>query len=286
MPLSTDLDLLPTAELVAMLAEDHRRAVEAVCQVAGDIARAADAAAPLLEANGRLIYCGAGTSGRLGQLDAVELLPTFSWAPTRALGLMAGGPVAFLGAVENAEDDAEAGARDLHALGVGANDVVICIAASGRTPFTLGALLAARAAGALTLGLANVPNTPILNEAHHAIVLDTGSEVLLGSTRLKAGTAQKVALNTFSTALMVRLHKVYGNLMVDVQPTNAKLRERATALVTQVTGCAPDSARNALQACGWRVKHAILVQRLGVDVAAAEQRLAQSGGSLRRALSA
>ncbi|MFN0184610.1 MAG: N-acetylmuramic acid 6-phosphate etherase [Aquabacterium sp.] len=223
------LDRYDSLTLVRALADDQQQAVDAVRAAAGALAAAVDAALPRLQAGGRLLYAGAGTSGRLGLLDSVELHPTFSWPPHRARALLAGGPDAVFQAVEGAEDDAGRGAADLQALQPTAQDVLIAIAASGRTPYALGALAAARTAGALTIGIANNPGTPLLVQADHAVCLDTGPELVSGSTRLKAGTAQKIALNTLSTALMVRLHKVYGNLMVDLRATNAKLRAAGCA---------------------------------------------------------
>jgi len=194
------------------------------------IERAVDAALPRLQRTGRLIYVGAGTSGRLGLLDSVELAPTFSWPPHRACAVVAGGAQAVLQAAEGAEDDHAQGAAQLRALDPTGDDVVLLISASGSTPFVRGALEAARATGCLTIGMVNNLGTPIAAASEIAIVLDTGAEVVSGSTRLKAGTAQKIALNTFSSALMVRLHKVYGNLMVDLRATNTKLQQRALRL--------------------------------------------------------
>ena len=216
----TDLDRYATPDLVAAFVEDQMLAVRAVRAAGPDLARAVDTALPRMLAGGRLIYAGAGTSGRLGVLDSVELYPTFSWPHERAIGLLAGGDTAMFKAVEGAEDDADQGARDVQSIQVGHNDVVLLIAASGSTPYVLGALNAARSAGALTVGFANNPNAPVTQKSDIGITLDTGSEVISGSTRLKAGTSQKIALNTFSSALMVRLNKVYGNLMVDLKATN------------------------------------------------------------------
>jgi len=281
-----NLDSYAALDLVTALAVDHRAAVEAVMAATPALAQAVEAAAPRLAAGGRLVYAGAGTSGRLAVLDAVELVPTFSWPRERALCLIAGGPSAVLQAVENAEDEAEAGARDMGTVPVGCEDVAILVAASGRTPYTLGALAKAREAGALTVAIANNAEAPLLLDADIAISLPTGPEVVAGSTRLKAGTAQKIALNTLSTALMVRLHKTHGHLMVDVKATNAKLRERAVGLVTTLARCDADTARATLQACGWRVKAAVLALHHGLDANAAAARLAACEGWLRRALEA
>jgi N-acetylmuramic acid 6-phosphate etherase len=233
---------------------------------------------------GRLIYVGAGTSGRLGQLDASELPPTFSWPRERALACIAGGQEALWQAVEGAEDDFEAGRRDVLALQPTQSDVMVGIAASGTTPYPLGAFAAAREVEALTIGIANNPDTPMVVQCEVGIVLDTGPEVISGSTRLKAGTAQKIALNAFSSTLMVCLGKVYGNLMVDVQATNAKLLARAVRLTMAATGVSEDKARAALEACGYSVKTAIVMLKKGLDAEAAQALLSRVDGNVRRAL--
>ncbi len=278
------LDRYDSAELVAAIAGDQARAVQAVLEAGPMLARAVEAALPRLRAGGRLLYAGAGTSGRLGVLDSVELLPTFSWPSERARALMAGGPSAMYLAVEGAEDDREQGVRDLLALAPQPHDVVIGLAASGTTPYVLGALQAAREAGALTIGIANNAHTPVLAAAECPVLLDTGAEVVSGSTRLKAGTAQKIALNTLSTALMVRLHKVYGNLMVDLRATNAKLRARALRLTRLASGADEAAARAALQACEGHVKTAIVMLRAGLDAQQARERLEAAQGSVEQAL--
>ncbi|BDU72853.1 N-acetylmuramic acid 6-phosphate etherase [Mesoterricola silvestris] len=278
------LDEYGTLDLVGAFIDDQAAAALAVRAAAGELARAVDAAAGRLEQGGRIIYVGAGTSGRLGLLDSVELHPTFSWPPERALALLAGGPTAVHLAVEGAEDDRDRGAQDLAALGPGPSDVVVVLAASGATPFALGALEAARSAGALTIGIANNPDSPLAAGAEVGITLDTGPEVISGSTRLKAGTAQKIALNTFSSAVMVRLNKVYGNLMVDVRATNAKLVRRAIRLVGAATGAGEDRAREAFEACGGQVKTAIVALGLGLGPDQARERLAAVKGSVRAAL--
>ena len=285
-PSHEDLDAYGSVALVHAFVDDQGAAVAAVRAAAPALAAAIDAALPRLRAGGRLVHVGAGTSGRLGVLDGVELLPTFSWPTYRSVGLLAGGPRAMFVSVEGAEDDAAQGAADIRAAEVAANDVVVLIAASGTTPFTLGAARAAAAAGALTVGIANNPGTPLLQAARHPVLLDTGPEVISGSTRLKAGTAQKIALNTLSSALMVRLHKVYGNLMVDVQATNAKLRQRALMLTQRATGAAIDEAGAALAACGGQVKPAIVMLKAGCDAERARALLAANHGSIRLALAA
>jgi N-acetylmuramic acid 6-phosphate etherase len=278
------LDSCATPVLVQAFVADQALAATAVQAAAADLARAVDAAVPRLRAGGRIITVGAGTSGRLGVLDSVELHPTFNWPPERAPALLAGGPGAMFQAVEGAEDDREQGAADLAALQPTPQDVVLLLAASGGTPYALGAAAAARAAGALTIGLANNPGAPLPAACDIGIVLDTGPEVISGSTRLKAGTAQKIALNTFSSSVMVRLHKTYGHLMVDLRASNAKLRQRALRLTQRATGADEATAAAALAACDQHVKTAIVMLRAGLDVAAARARLAAAEGSVRLAL--
>jgi N-acetylmuramic acid 6-phosphate etherase len=279
-----DLDLYDDESLVKAFADDQLDAVRAVQAATPALARAVAEAVPRLRAGGRLVSVGAGTSGRLGMLDGIELLPTFSWPAERVIGLMAGGRDAMFQAVEGAEDSAALGAADMAQACVGPQDVVLLIAASGTTPYVLGALEAATAAGALTIGLANNPQTPLLARAAIGIVLDTGSEVISGSTRLKAGTAQKIALNAFSSAVMVRLHKVYGNLMVDVKATNAKLQRRTVALTVRATGCDEATAAAMLARCAQHVKLAIVALRAGLEPAAAQALLDAAHGSVRAAL--
>lgn len=278
------LDQYPTTELVNALVDDQLNAVNAVRAAAPRLAAAVTAAVPRMEAGGRLIYVGAGTSGRLGLLDSVELYPTFSWPHGRAVALLAGGSDAMFVAVEGAEDDIVQGAADLHSVEVMANDVVLLIAASGATPYVLGALRAARAAGALTIGFANNTDAPIALEAEIGITLDTGAEIISGSTRLKAGTSQKIALNSFSSALMVRLNKVYGNLMVDLKATNAKLVRRAIRLTSFATGASEDAARAVLEGCDFHVKTAIVALSKQTGVEEARVALEAARGSVRQAL--
>jgi N-acetylmuramic acid 6-phosphate etherase len=280
------LDQYPTAELVNVLVDDQFNAVNAVRAAAPRIAVAVAAALPRLEAGGRLVYVGAGTSGRLGVLDSVELYPTFSWPHGRAVALLAGGSDAMFVAVEGAEDDVDQGAADLASIKVTPDDVVLLIAASGATPYVLGALRTARASGALTIGFANNVDAPIANEAEIGITLDTGAEVISGSTRLKAGTSQKIALNTFSSALMVRLNKVYGNLMVDLKATNAKLVRRAIRLTAFATGVDDEAARAVLEQCDFHVKTAIVALSKQTGVEQARALLEAARGSVRQALAA
>jgi N-acetylmuramic acid 6-phosphate etherase len=280
------LDQYPTTELVNVLVDDQINAVNAVRAAAPRIAAAVTAALPRMEAGGRLVYVGAGTSGRLGVLDSVELYPTFSWPHGRAVALLAGGTDAMFVAVEGAEDDVEQGAADIRSVDVGPDDVVLLIAASGATPYVLGALRAAREVGALTIGFANNTEAPVAKEAEIGVTLDTGSEVISGSTRLKAGTSQKIALNTFSSALMVRLNKVYGNLMVDLKATNAKLVRRAIRLTTFATGADEAAARAVLEECGFHVKVAIVALSRNTSVEQARALLDSARGSVRQALGA
>jgi N-acetylmuramic acid 6-phosphate etherase len=279
-----DLDQYAVPDLVDAFVDDQIHALNAVKAARHRIAAAVQAAVPRIAAGGRLVYVGAGTSGRLGVLDSVELYPTFSWPKNRAIGLLAGGQQAMFEAVEGAEDSLEQGRIDLESAKVDAHDVVILLAASGATPYVLGALEAARAAGALTIGIANNPAAPVTLGADVAITLNTGSEIISGSTRLKAGTSQKIALNTLSSAIMVRLNKVYRNLMVDLQPTNAKLLRRAVSLTMRATGASEDAAREALSACNFQVKVAIVSILRQIDVAQAQAKLDAAQGSVRAAL--
>lgn len=278
------LDQYATDQLVNAFVDDQFNAVQAVRAAGSQLAKAVDAAVPRIVGGGRLIYVGAGTSGRLGLLDSVELYPTFSWPRERAVALLAGGAQAIYQAIEGAEDNFEQGAADLGATGVAACDVVLLVAASGSTPYALGALAAARAAGALTIGIVNNPLAPLAQQAEIGITLDTGSEVISGSTRLKAGTAQKIALNTFSSSVMVRLNKVHGNLMVDLKPTNAKLVRRAIALTVLATGASEEAARATLQECEFQVKVAIVALKRTMTASAARQLLDHAKGSVRLAL--
>ena len=278
------LDRYDTGALIDTFIADQALAALAVRAAGAALAQAVDAAVPRLRAGGRIVTVGAGTSGRLGVLDSVELHPTFSWPRDRAPALLAGGEGAMFAAVEGAEDSREQGAADLRALQPTAHDVVLLLAASGGTPYTLGAAFAARAAGALTVAVVNNPGSPLAAACEIAVLLDTGPEVISGSTRLKAGTAQKIALNTFSSSVMVRLHKVYGNLMVDVRASNAKLVRRALQLTVLATGASEEAARAALAESSARVKVAIVMLKAGVSAAEAEQRLDAADGSVDGAL--
>lgn len=278
-----DLDRLSAIEQLGLLHESQAEAIAAVQPALPAIAAAVEVAARRLRRGGRLVYCGAGTSARIGVQDGAELLPTFSWPADKVAFVVAGGEKALLRAVENAEDSAEDGAEQIAKLGLGPDDVVLGIAASGNTPFTVAAVQTARRLGALTIGVANNAGSRLLAESEHPILVDTGPEAVAGSTRLKAGTAQKIVLNLFSTAVMIQLGRVYAGLMVEMQPTNAKLRQRAEQMVVKLTGCDAAIAAHALARSGGKVKLAALVVA-GVDVADAMTLLERSGGSLRAAL--
>lgn len=272
------------ARLVDGMCASQARAIAAIEDAAGAIAAAmADMTARLAD-GGRLIFAGAGTSGRIAAQDAAELPPTFNWPRDRAVVLIAGGPEALIAPVERAEDDADAARADVADQSPGPSDVFIGVAASGTTPYTRAACAAARAAGALTIGICNVPGAPLAAEVDHAIVLDTGAEFVHGSTRLAAGTAQKIALNMLSTGAMIRLGRVYGGHMIDMPPTNAKLTVRARRIVAEIGGIDEARAGRVLDAAGGVVKTAIAMARLGVDRAEAEARLTAAGGVLARVL--
>ncbi len=277
------LDEWPSGVALDALLEAQLSAVAAVRPALPAIAAAAEAAAARLRGTGRLIYCGAGTSGRIGVQDGAELPPTFDWPPHRLGLLIAGGTPALTSAVENAEDRTDLAAADMEAQHVTASDVVIGLAASGATPYVLACLAYARQAGALTIGLANSPAAPLLTAADHPILVETGAEPISGSTRLKAGTSQKVVLNLLSTLIMLRLGRVWRGQMIDMVAANEKLRRRAVRMVRSLTDCSDDAARDALARAGGRTKLAILLLHgLAPDEAAA--RLAASGGHLGPAL--
>ncbi len=274
-------------ETLGLLREIHAadlEAVRAVGNVLSDVARAAEAIAGRLGAGGRWINVGAGTSGRLGVLDASELPPTFGVPPALVTGRIAGGRAALVDAVEGAEDDEAAGAAEVRAEGVGANDVVLGIAASGGTPWVAGALAAAKEAGALAVALVCAPGSRIAALADLAIVVDTGPEVLRGSTRMKAGTAQKLVLNMLSTAVFARRGLVWRGEMVAMRPTNAKLRQRAVDILGRTLGGPPDAARRLLEEAGWELPAALVAARWRVSPARASEWIAACRGSVARAL--
>jgi N-acetylmuramic acid 6-phosphate etherase len=281
-PRTADLDRLDTLGILERLNDEDQRVAPAVREALPALARAVDLAAARWRLGGRVVLFGAGTSGRLAVLDAAELGPTFGASPDRYLARIAGGAGTLLMAVEGAEDDRLAG--ELAAGDLTPADVAFGLAASGRTPWVLGAVAAARRRGAATIGLACAPQPELAAHVDVLIVVDTGPEVVAGSTRLKAGTAQKLVLNAFSTALMVRLGKVYSNLMVDVRASNAKLRRRAARLVEQVAGVDAAAAERALADAGWEVKTAIAALRLRVPAGEARARLAEAKGLLGRVL--
>ncbi|HEU4507929.1 MAG TPA: N-acetylmuramic acid 6-phosphate etherase [Pyrinomonadaceae bacterium] len=256
-PRSQNLSSLPAAEIVALMNEEDALVAGAVKLVLGEVARAVDETAARLERGGRLFYTGTGTSGRLGVLDASECPPTFGVSPELVQGVIAGGYDACHRAVEASEDDADAGANDLKQRGFNAGDVLVGIAASGRTPYTVGAIKYARSIGAFTVALTCVPGSPITEAAELSIVPVVGPEVLTGSSRLKAGTAQKMVLNMISTATMVRLGYVSGNRMSNLQARNVKLRDRAVRIIMAETGLDHDAAAAALDAAGNNLREAI-----------------------------
>jgi N-acetylmuramic acid 6-phosphate etherase len=283
-PATRDLDRLAVLEQARLMNAEDRRVADAVEAALPAVAEAVTRIADALERGGRLVYVGAGTSGRLAALDAAECPPTFGVDPHTVQAVLAGGPRAMAEAVEGAEDDTTAGAREMDARGVGPADAVVGVAASGETPFTVAAVRRARERGAWTAGITCNPGTPLEAACDLAIVAVVGPEVVAGSTRLKAGTAQKLILNMLSTLAMVRLGKVYGNLMVDLRATNAKLRRRAVRIVAAAAAAPERDADAALARAGGRVPVAIVMLRLGLEAAAAAERLAQAGGSVRRAL--
>lgn len=285
-PRTLNLDELSVDDLLATMNAEDARVPAAVAAALPAIGRTVRAASAALRAGGRLIYFGAGTSGRLGVLDAAECPPTFSASPDQVIGLLAGGNDAMFRAAEGAEDSAELGAADLAAIGLTDADVAVGIAASGRTPYVIGGLDYARGVGAVAVSIACNPNAAVSVHADIAIEVDNGPEVLTGSTRLKAGTSQKLILNMISTATMVQLGKTYGNLMVDVAPTNVKLVDRAVRIVREATGCDEADARRALDESGNHAKTAIVMVLCGIDAAEARRRLDAADGFVRAALAA
>ena len=279
-----DIDKLPVLEALTLINREDAKVAPAVQAALPDIARAVELIVAALQAGGGLVYVGAGTSGRLGMLDAAECLPTFSAAPRLVQGVIAGGAEAMLRSIEGAEDDPAAAADDMRARGVSSADVVCGIAASGRTPYVIGALEFARSIGARSIAIACNHNTPVAALADIAINVDVGPEVIAGSTRLKAGSAQKMILNMLSTASMIGLGKVYANLMVDVKVTNAKLLTRATGLVMRLTGLDEAAARRLLRSANNEVKTAVTMQRRDLDYNEALKLLKEAKGSLRQAI--
>jgi N-acetylmuramic acid 6-phosphate etherase len=282
-PRYSGIDVWDPADVLDAMIEGQFAAVAAVRAVRPALERAALAMETRLAQRGRLIYSGAGTSGRLAVQDGAELMPTFSWPPERLLLLIAGGNTAMVRAVEGAEDEIEQAVVLVNHHGVGSTDVLIAVAASGSTPFTLACLRESKRLGALTVGIANNPGTPLLEEAEHPILLQTGPEPIAGSTRMNAGTAQRIALNLLSTLLMIRLGRVYKGLMVDVQASNAKLASRREAILASITGRSRDDVRAALERTNGSVKLAALLLE-GCDLDRARAALDSVGGRLRAAI--
>jgi N-acetylmuramic acid 6-phosphate etherase len=282
-PRYLDIDLWEPADILDAMIEGQMSAVAAVRGALAAIENAARAVEARLRDGGRLIYVGAGTSGRLAAQDGAELIPTFDWPADRLLLVMAGGNEALLRSVEGAEDDAGHAARVMQQHRITPADVIIAVAASGTTPFTLTCLREAKRSGALTVGIANNRDTPILKEADYAIALDTGPEPISGSTRMKAGTAQRVTLNLLSSLVMIRLGRVHEGLMVDVQAVNAKLVRRSEQILRQLTGCGSEEAANALSRANGSVKLAVLLLH-GCGLEDAVRELERAGGHLRIAL--
>ncbi|MET9571952.1 N-acetylmuramic acid 6-phosphate etherase [Streptomyces virginiae] len=283
-PELAEIDRLSTLDIARTMNAEDATVPAAVAAELPRIAAAIDAIAERMARGGRLVYAGAGTAGRMGVLDASECPPTFNTDPADVVGLIAGGPSAMVKAVEGAEDSPQLAAEDLAALRIGPDDTVIGISASGRTPYAIGAVESARGRGALTVGLSCNAGSALAAAADHGIEVVVGPELLTGSTRLKAGTAQKLVLNLISTITMIRLGKTYGNLMVDMRSSNEKLRARARRIVALATGAPDEEIEAALTATGGEVKNAILVVLGEVDGPAAAELLAASRGHLRAAL--
>ena len=281
---SEHIDTLSTLEMLKVINNEDKKVPFAVEATLPHIARLVDKVVTAFSQGGRLIYCGAGTSGRLGILDASECPPTYGTPHDMVIGLIAGGHKAILQAVENAEDNVQLGAEDLRQLNFNAKDVLVGIAASGRTPYVIGALEYARSLCAVTVAISCNPDSPIAQRADIAITPIVGPEVVTGSSRMKAGTAQKLILNMITTGAMIKMGKVFGNLMVDVEATNAKLIERQIRIVMQATECERATAEQALAQCQRHCKTAILMILAGVDAQQATQLLAQNKGFIRQAL--
>lgn len=283
-PASEGIDALPTAEILRVINNEDRKVAEAVARELDSIERAADAIVGAFERGGHLVYIGAGTSGRLGVLDAAECPPTFNVPPEMVRGIIAGGKGALARATETTEDDPAIGSRDLERSGFSAKDVLVGIAASGRTPYVLGAVAKANRMGALTIGISCTPDSELKRAVKLPITLLVGPEIVAGSTRMKAGTATKMVLNMLTTASFIRMGYVFSNLMVNVQPKNSKLTDRARRIIERAAGVTYERAGELLVAAGNRVGAAIVMGRAGVDREEAERRLAAAGGRIREAL--
>ena len=283
-PNTMNIDALPTLDMIRLINQEDHNVAKAVGLVAEQIAQAVDVIADRLSKGGRLIYCGAGTSGRLGILDAVECPPTYSTEPEMVQGLIAGGYPAIFKAVEGAEDSKELGVEDMKGINFAAGDVLVGVAASGRTPYVLGCMEYAKELGAVTVSVTCCPGSVLDTYADIGIAPAPGPEVVTGSTRMKSGTAQKMVLNMLSTGAMIKLGKVYGNLMVDVKPSNEKLVRRCVTIVCAATECDEATATAALEACEYRPKIAIVMVLMGVDAAKAKELLNTAGGRIAKVL--
>ena len=283
-PNTVNIDTLSTLDMVKLINQEDHRVAEAVALVTDKIAEAVDVIAARLSTGGRLIYCGAGTSGRLGILDAVECPPTYSTDPETVQALMAGGYGAIFKAVEGAEDSKELGVTDMQSIGFSAKDVLVGIAASGRTPYVLGCMEYARELGAPTVAVTCCPGSTLDRFADIGIAPAPGPEVVTGSTRMKSGTAQKMVLNMLSTGAMIKLGKVYGNLMVDVKPSHEPLVRRCVTIVCSATDCAEAEAVEALEQCGYHPKTAIVMILRSVDAETADRLLEAAGGRIAKVL--
>jgi N-acetylmuramic acid 6-phosphate etherase len=283
-PNSEDIDALPTEQVLRIINADDEKVARAVAREIPRISEAVDAIVAAIRRGGRLFYIGAGTSGRLGVLDAAECPPTFNIPPDLVQGIIAGGEAALARATEATEDDPATGARNLKAHGFSTNDILVGIAASGRTPYVLGAIAAARELGALTVGISCTENSELVRAVEIPITLLPGPEIIAGSTRLKAGTATKLVLNMLTTAAMIRLGHVYGNLMVNVQPKNTKLADRARRIISRAAGVDAKRAAELLDSAGGVVKTAIVMANLGISREEAEKKLDSCGGRVSEAL--
>ena len=283
-PNTMNIDSLSTHEMIRLINREDHRVAEAVSQVTEEIAKAVDVIADRLSKGGRLIYCGAGTSGRLGILDAVECPPTYSTEPEMVQGLIAGGYPAIFKAVEGAEDSKELGVEDMKGIRFTAGDVLVGVAASGRTPYVLGCMEYAKELGAVTVAVTCCPGSVLDTYADIGIAPAPGPEVVTGSTRMKSGTAQKMVLNMLSTGAMIKLGKVYGNLMVDVKPSNEKLVRRCVTIVCAATECDEATATAALEQCEYRPKIAIVMVLMGVGAEEAKALLTRGGGRIAKVL--
>jgi len=281
---SLEIDTVSTHEMLVLINNEDKKVASAVEKTLSEITKVVDAVAAAFQRGGRLIYIGAGTSGRLGILDASECPPTYGSNQDQVIALIAGGEKAILKAVEHAEDDGDLGAQDLKKIKVNEKDVLVGIAASGRTPYVLGAMQYALSVGATVASVTCDPDSPMVTLSQISIIAVVGPEIITGSSRMKAGTAQKLVLNMITTGAMIRVGKVYGNLMVDVEASNAKLVQRQVNIVVQATQCTPEIAKKALLASGHHCKTAIVMILLKIDATSAKQKLTLKNGFIRQAL--